>query len=115
MLNIKLLADKVLVKTPEETKTDSGLIVSRENDVSSFKQGTVVSTGPGLTDKRGIIHSGESYSEIKMHHWNTVNNKIIDITPLIPPFEEYGQKIIKKEKINKNKIDSEKLIKLYKL
>ena len=68
-----------------------------------------------LTDKRGIIHSGESYSEIIMHHWNTVNNKIIDITPLIPPFEEYGQKIIKKEYINKNKIDSEKLIKLYKL
>lgn len=55
MLNIKLLADKVLVKTPEETKTDSGLIVSRENDVSGFKQGTVVSTGPGLADKRGII------------------------------------------------------------
>ena len=55
MLNIKLLADKVLVKTPEETKTDSGLIVSRENDVSSFKQGTVVSTGPGLIDEKGII------------------------------------------------------------
>lgn len=59
MPNIKLLADRVLVKVPEETKTSSGLVVSRENDASNFKQGTVVAVGKGNMNDQGIIQSLE--------------------------------------------------------
>lgn len=56
-MNIQLLNDRVLIKVPEETKTSSGLLVSKENDASSFKQGTVVAVGRGLMNEQGIIQS----------------------------------------------------------
>ena len=45
MLNIKLLIDRVLIKSPEGIKTSSGLIVSK-NDTSGFKQ-RCCCQGPG--------------------------------------------------------------------
>ena len=56
-MNIQLLNDRVLIKVPEETKTSSGLLVSKENDASSFKKGTVVAVGRGLMNEQGIIQS----------------------------------------------------------
>lgn len=58
-MNIKLLEDRMLVKVPEETKTGSGLIVSRENDASSLKQGIVVAVGRGIMNDQGIIKTLE--------------------------------------------------------
>ena len=37
-MNIKLLGDRVLIQVPEETKTNSGLLIAKENDASSFKK-----------------------------------------------------------------------------
>lgn len=53
-MNIKLLFDKVLVSVPEEARTSSGLILSNESDVSSFKTGVVKAIGPG-ENKNGEI------------------------------------------------------------
>ena len=55
MLNIKLLIDRVLIKSPEEIKTSSGLIVSKENDTSGLKQGVVVAAGEGKRSDNGVI------------------------------------------------------------
>lgn len=53
-MNIKLLADRVLISVSEETKTNSGLLISKENDVSNFKEGVVMAVGQG-EDKDGNI------------------------------------------------------------
>lgn len=54
-MNIILLNDRVLIRVPEETKTASGLLVSKENDASSFKKGTVVAAGKGFVNNQGQI------------------------------------------------------------
>lgn len=56
-MNITLLEDKVLVKIPEETKTSSGLVVSRGTDTANFKKGSVVKVGPGKMNDNGIRES----------------------------------------------------------
>ena len=54
-MNIKLLGDRVLIQVPEETKTNSGLLIAKENDASSFKKGTIMTVGRGKIDENGII------------------------------------------------------------
>lgn len=56
-MNVKLLEDRVLIKVPEETKTDSGLLVAKDYEASHFKQGTVQETGPGRIREDGITQS----------------------------------------------------------
>lgn len=54
-MNIKLLQDRVLVEVPQETKTNSGLVLSRENDISGLKEGRVIATGSGSRSDNGVV------------------------------------------------------------
>ena len=49
-MNVKLLSDRVLIDAEgAETKTDTGLIISKAKDPGEFNRGIVVAVGPGKT------------------------------------------------------------------
>lgn len=57
-LNIKLLGERVLIKTNNtEKKTDSGLIISKANEPNDIQTGEVVAIGQGKwNDKYGWVN-----------------------------------------------------------
>ena len=55
-MNIILLNDRVLIRVPEETKTASGLLVSKENDASSFKKEQWLPREGFVNNQGQIIH-----------------------------------------------------------
>ena len=58
-LNIKPLADRVLVEPMEaETKTAAGIIIP-DNAKEKPQKGTVVAVGPGTTDEKMEVKKGD--------------------------------------------------------
>jgi chaperonin GroES len=59
-MNIKLLADRVLVKpAPSETVTKSGLIIP-ESATNKYQKGEVVAIGNGTKDEEMVVAVGNT-------------------------------------------------------
>jgi chaperonin GroES len=57
MDKIKLLGDRVLVEIgKEETKTASGLLISKDKESNDVHDGIIVAVGSGKRDDNGIYH-----------------------------------------------------------
>lgn len=63
-MNIKLLGNRVLIKSIEENKTASGLIIQKSNEGGDYLMGQVVTVGPG---KRLDESSGKEYVYIDLN------------------------------------------------
>ena len=54
MNKIKLLSDRVLVELDgEESKTESGLIISKNKDQGEIRSGVIIAVGPGKITEQG--------------------------------------------------------------
>ena len=62
-MNIKLLGDRVLIEADKvENKTESGIIVKKEEEMGDYMTGTVVAIGNGKSDGHGNwekVHQAE--------------------------------------------------------
>lgn len=73
MDNIKLLGSRVLIDTGDtESKTDSGLIVSRSNNPDDIQSGVVISVGGGsISDGIWQDVKGVDVGDTVMFHYGT--------------------------------------------
>jgi chaperonin GroES len=72
-MNIKLLGERVLVDLERaETKTASGLIVSKETSPSDMQYGKVVSVGTGKKTDQGIVPVDLKEGERVMFQYGTL-------------------------------------------
>lgn len=89
-INIKPLADRVLVEPAEaETKTASGIIIP-DTAKEKPQKGTVVAVGPGTKDESITVKVGDTVlygkyagTELKLEHTNYLIMRESDILAIV--------------------------------
>jgi len=71
-MKVKLFSDKILVEAEEETRSPSGVIISKNNDPSEPKIGKVVAVSKGkLNDKGELTPMTVKVGDTVMYNYGT--------------------------------------------